>query len=502
MGFAALILLIFGLVVGTSSYAPSNQPLVPHPTRAPSRNSGMFCLPEEEFDSIVSGPVELTCDRKEFSQPYNPNGPVEEPAVQWVKAASNVKVDRIFIHNEKQLILKDQCGGVNYYTWKCHPGTDTEWGMLYANTMWKLIDSDPNRQIRNNDSFDVYMRKDASYEPFKKWCTGIYPTVATGSMQAGNAAFTTAANNPLEGRTVAIASYEGMWAYHGTIPSELDRQSSPPRRLIGEVTIDGKTYSGYVNALVGMGIDEAKVFYLAEKGAMEGNVPVEYDQFVILQKSVPTGKSLQLGSFKVVLPQQEWLKVYLPDSKPIIYLYPPVPTLVDVKITVPQGRITVSNPPYPPEGWEKVKAYPSGKLEYNNASYSSLYYESETTSYTPPPYGVVLPKEAVAPYLKQTLTGYKLTPVEQKDFLDYWLQRIDKEIVLPFVHVAFIEPTTIETAELLDVSQPIDTSIRLRVYLKGTMHAHLPLAPQPIYRYPDREGFTMVEWGGILDKKT
>ncbi|HVT01646.1 MAG TPA: hypothetical protein VHE53_05480, partial [Patescibacteria group bacterium] len=58
-------------------------------------------------------------------------------------------------------------------------------------------------------------------------------------------------------------------------------------------------------------------------------------------------------------------------GKPVIYLYPTKPTLVDVSVKT-SGRIVVSDPLYPDDGWRSVLANPDGKLIYKNKKYKEL----------------------------------------------------------------------------------------------------------------------------------
>src|SRR6185437_7133331 len=52
-------------------------------------------------------------------------------------------------------------------------------------------------------------------------------------------------------------------------------------------------------------------------------------------------------------------------AKPVIYLYPTVPTSVNVSVLT-SGKVVVSDPHYPIGGWKDVFAKPDGTLEYQN----------------------------------------------------------------------------------------------------------------------------------------
>ena len=94
-----------------------------------------YCLTEEALDSLLDGPVVFTC------------GYLDDPSNEheWVLAAEDAQIDRVFIHDEKQLMKRAECDGVTYYSWLCHP---PDYGSLWKNTLWKLNDADPTVKSR------------------------------------------------------------------------------------------------------------------------------------------------------------------------------------------------------------------------------------------------------------------------------------------------------------------------------------------------------------------
>jgi hypothetical protein len=133
-------------------------------------------------------------------------------------------------------------------------------------------------------------------------------------------------------------------------------------------------------------------------------------------------------------------------EKPVIYLYPSVPTLVDVKLN-PVGAFSFTYPIYE-NGW-KVTAHPDGQLTHNNQSFNYLFWES-TQDWKPATKelesGFVVKKDEVISFLEEKLTAFGFNSKEKADFITFWgPQLIQNE--RNFVHFMFNEECN-EFAEL------------------------------------------------------
>ncbi len=184
------------------------------------------------------------------------------------------------------------------------------------------------------------------------------------------------------------------------------------------------------------------------------------------------------------------------NSKPIIYLYPTHKTLVDVTLSI-QGRVTVSDPLYPKDGWKQIEAHPDGTLVYQNKTYHELYYESETVKATPRKEGIFIPASVLKPELERITTELGLNEFEQKEFVDYWVPRL-KELNSPYILFSLFPPQEKAKVDTVKVVPQPDTEIEFLVYFKPvrTPYAIEPLQlPKP----PQRIGFTVVEWGGTIE---
>ncbi len=184
--------------------------------------------------------------------------------------------------------------------------------------------------------------------------------------------------------------------------------------------------------------------------------------------------------------------------KPVIYLYPTVPTYVNVQV-VTSGSITVSNPFYPPGGWKHVLAYPDGSLEYQNQKYTELFYESSVNTFQKPHQGFVIPKDKLAENLDALLSKLGLIGSEKKEFISFWQPRLEA-LNSPYIFFSVLSTSAKGTVDHVEISPKPDTQIQFVAYFKpiatSTYGSALKLPPTP-----KRVGFTSVEWGGVIDNK-
>lgn len=204
-------------------------------------------------------------------------------------------------------------------------------------------------------------------------------------------------------------------------------------------------------------------------------------------------KSLKLATFPL---KTDWIKKWVMESKPAIYLYPEAKTEVTVKLN-PSGKLTVSDPPYDQtKGWQ-VTAFPEGTLNTANGSYPYLYYEAQLSKYPRHDDGFVVDKNNLAAFFNDKLSILGLNSKETKDFNDYWLPRLTKTGG-KYLFISFLTKDEIEAIEPINISVPFDTALRVRAYFKP-LDTPVSVRPQILVSPPVRSGSALVEWGGILD---
>ncbi|MCA9391969.1 hypothetical protein KC614_02065 [candidate division WWE3 bacterium] len=181
-------------------------------------------------------------------------------------------------------------------------------------------------------------------------------------------------------------------------------------------------------------------------------------------------------------------------AKPVIYLYPEHTQTIDVKLDF-DGKIIADYPSYDEvtKGWT-VNAYPDGTLENqaDGKEYSYLFWEGEVSQQVDWDLstGFVVKGDDTRAFLQKKLSDIGLTPREYNEFIVYWYPLM-KDNAYNFIHFAgeqytdlaklTISPTPDAVLRVFMVYQPLDEKIDVE--------------PQTFKNF-QREGFTVVEWGG------
>lgn len=183
-------------------------------------------------------------------------------------------------------------------------------------------------------------------------------------------------------------------------------------------------------------------------------------------------------------------------AKPVIYLYPTSPTLVNVSV-VSSGKIVVSDPLYPQGGWKNVLAYPNGNLVYQGKKYVELFYESEVGEFKKPEKGIIIKTDQLTVKLDGILDQLGLIGSEKKEFLDFWVPRL-QALNSPYIFFSLIDKSEKDKLDKVSIMPVPDTTIEFLAYFKpiNTLDYDNSLQLPP---KPQRTGFVSVEWGGSLD---
>ncbi|HSX09806.1 MAG TPA: hypothetical protein VLF93_06650 [Candidatus Saccharimonadales bacterium] len=184
-------------------------------------------------------------------------------------------------------------------------------------------------------------------------------------------------------------------------------------------------------------------------------------------------------------------------GKPVIYLYPKVPTYVSVQVQT-SGSIVVSDPIYPQGGWKNILAYPNGSFDYQNRTYTELFYESSVTNFEKPEQGIVIPTKDLVQNLNGVLSQLGLIGAEKEEFISYWLPKL-QTLNSPYIFFSVLSPSVKDAIDHVVITPTPDTQIAFIAYFKpvSTPNYGSPLILPPT---PKRIGFTSVEWGGVIDK--
>ena len=184
----------------------------------------------------------------------------------------------------------------------------------------------------------------------------------------------------------------------------------------------------------------------------------------------------------------DFLPVYL--AEPIIYLYPTTALEVHVEAK-PLHAIRASTPPY--RGWD-VLAQPSGALRAAGKRYSYLFWEGLSSISPMRSEGFVIPQGEVAGFFERMLPQLGLSERESEDFRAAWLPRFHGA---PYYFITFLPRETIDRLAPLVVNPEPDVVIRVLMDFRP-LRTREPVTAPDLPRPPERRGFTVVEWGGIL----
>ena len=174
--------------------------------------------------------------------------------------------------------------------------------------------------------------------------------------------------------------------------------------------------------------------------------------------------------------------------KPVIYLYPEKEIDVDVYLTL-DGGLTCTYPAYN-DGWH-VTALPDGTLsDKDGLTYNYLYWEGETYAEYDFSEGFCVKGEDTAKFLEDALFSLGLNRREANEFIVYWLPLMQEN---PYNIISFQTDAYTDAAKL-DIFPKPDTLIRVFMAYKAS-DSYVEI-PEQILDAPERNGFTVIEWGG------
>jgi hypothetical protein len=178
------------------------------------------------------------------------------------------------------------------------------------------------------------------------------------------------------------------------------------------------------------------------------------------------------------------------SAKPVIYLYPEEETEVTVSLDY-DGDLTCVYPAFDSGNTWTVTAQPDGTLtDERGQAYNYLYWEGVTDVVYDFSQGFCVAGEDTAAFLEDALAQLGLTRREANEFIVYWLPQMEGN---PYNLIAFQTDAYTEHARLAISPEP-DTLIRVFMAWKG-LDAPVDIPAQTLTAV-DRNGFTVVEWGG------
>lgn len=182
-------------------------------------------------------------------------------------------------------------------------------------------------------------------------------------------------------------------------------------------------------------------------------------------------------------------------GKPVIYLYPEKPMNVSVQVK-PGNGLSYTEPKYG-NGWNVFADTKSNlKNLVDGKTYPYLFWEGTgSVYYEMPKLGFVVENKNLEVFFDEKLAKLGLIKKEINDFKEFWIPKM-QEINKPYYFVTFLSRRFIDQLAPLTVDPKPDTVIRILMDWKG-LDAYQK-ANEFSMKTPERKGFTVVEWGGML----
>lgn len=179
-------------------------------------------------------------------------------------------------------------------------------------------------------------------------------------------------------------------------------------------------------------------------------------------------------------------------GKPVIYLYPEdtMKVFVDVE---PAGGISISEPELG-DGWNVVATPDSKIFNFGDGGvYPYLFWEGYAYDFVTPEEGFVVEGDGVEKFFDEKLAVLGMNEIEIADFKEFWVPILSED---PYYFITFISQDDFDKYAPLTVLPEPDSVIRVFFDYKG-LDENVEVAEQKLVT-PEREGFTVVEWGGRL----
>jgi hypothetical protein len=181
-------------------------------------------------------------------------------------------------------------------------------------------------------------------------------------------------------------------------------------------------------------------------------------------------------------------------GKPVIYLYPKETQDIEVKVHTKAGFI-ITEPEYN-DGWKVRSDSESNIYNYTDGqTYPYLFWESYDNNYQLPTEGFIMEKTTLEEDLTEKLLLYGLNAKEAADFMEFWYPLM-LEAKEDYFLVKFIDQDEFDRKVPLEITPKPDTVIRVMMDYQNISQS-VEIA-EPVVVTPKREGFTVVEWGGVL----
>lgn len=178
-------------------------------------------------------------------------------------------------------------------------------------------------------------------------------------------------------------------------------------------------------------------------------------------------------------------------AKPVIYVYPEVETQMNIELDV-IGQLGFTYPTYE-NGWN-FTAFPNGDIQMNDKTYGYLFWESEMpeSELKYEKTGFLVHSDTLLSFLENSLSTMGLNSKESADFITYWYPQMLKNKTN---HIHFLFNEACNTYADLNITPTPDHIYRVGMLWTEAKTNFVP--DSQIISSLNRNGFTVIEWGGI-----
>jgi len=172
---------------------------------------------------------------------------------------------------------------------------------------------------------------------------------------------------------------------------------------------------------------------------------------------------------------------------PNVYLYPESTIDISVDISFPNGgRVVESEPPYN-NGWD-VNVTPEGIID---GLYNYLFYDTKQPIALNYQSGWLLDGTDLENEIRHLLINLGYVGREIDDFVEFWLPKFGTTRYLA------VYPQDVESMITLTINPVPDNLLRM-IFFFRPLDESIELEELPLPDAIQRNGFTAIEWGGIL----
>lgn len=177
-------------------------------------------------------------------------------------------------------------------------------------------------------------------------------------------------------------------------------------------------------------------------------------------------------------------------AKPVLYLYPVLPTWVTVTFKYPNS-LTTTYPKYK-NNWSVLAGSNGDLYDLKGNYYYGLYWEEKENHRVDFKEGFYVTKENAISFLEEKLTTIGLNARERNEFIMYWLPILEKNEK----SLVYFELTNERNSySPISINPKPDSMLRMAIHVKKVYHeVNIKEQKLPTFK---REGYAAVEWGGV-----